>query len=314
MGVPILPPDINGSDLAFKVTPDGVRFGLRAVKNVGEGAIASILECRAHSGQLSSLYPLCEEVDLRLVNKRVFESLIKAGAFDSTLPPSSRRAASGRAQLAALVDRALEHGNRFQRDRERGQTQLFETETANADPSVALPDVPAWTEAEQLGYEKESLGLYLSGHPIARYGDQLEAAGARAINSLEREKGAVMVGGIVSGYRPLKTKRGAAMAVFTLEDREGTREVVVFPKTYEKCAAELVVDRLVLVTGKLDTDEETARVLADDIRPIETLASQVGRTLLVRLTGARHNRTTFEALSELLQIHRGYGQTVQIQV
>jgi DNA polymerase-3 subunit alpha len=305
MGVPILPPDINGSDLAFKVTPDGVRFGLRAVKNVGEGAIASILECRAHSGQLSSLYPLCEEVDLRLVNKRVFESLIKAGAFDSTLPPSSRRAASGRAQLAALVDRALEHGNRFQRDRERGQTQLFETETANADPSVALPDVPAWTEAEQLGYEKESLGLYLSGHPIERYGDQLEAAGARAINSLAREKGVVMVGGIVAGYRPLKTKRGAAMAVFTLEDREGTLEVVVFPKTYEKCAAELVVDRLVLVTGKLDTDEETARVLADDIRPIETLASQVGRTLSVRLTGDRHNRTTFEALSELLQIHRG---------
>ncbi len=306
MGVSILPPDINGSDLAFKVTDDGVRFGLRAVKNVGEGAIASILECRSRAGRIASLYPLCEDVDLRLANKRVFESLIKAGAFDSTLPTAARRAvATGRAQLLALVDRALEHGNRFQRDRERGQTQLFETLTADADESMTLPDVPAWSESEQLGYEKESLGLYLSGHPVERYSDQLEAAGARTISSLRTGQGEVLVGGIIAGYRPLKTKRGAPMAVLTLEDREGTLEVVVFPKTYEKCATALAVDRLVLVNGKLDNDEETARVLADDVRPIETLAGSVGRTLSIRLTSARHTRATLEALNDLLRMHRG---------
>ena len=307
MGVPILPPDVNASELGFKVCPDGVRFGLTAVKNVGESAITSILSSREKTGRVTSLFPLCEEVDLRLVNKRVFESLIKAGAFDSTLPPSTRRPATRRAQLVALVDRALEHGGRLQRDRERGQTQLFESLTSpdGEDEPLALPDVPAWSEAEQLGYEKEALGLYLSGHPIERYGDQLEAAGARAISSLAPGAGTVLVGGIISGYRPLKTKRGAAMAVLTLEDREGSLEVVVFPKTYEKCATVLAADRLVLVTGKLDDDDEAVRVMADDVRPIESLTGSVGRTLSICLPPPLHDRQTLQALSDLFALHRG---------
>ena len=306
MGVPILPPDVNASDLAFKVGPDGVRFGLTAVKNVGEGAIASILKGRDRTGRIGSLFTLCEDIDLRLVNKRVLESLIKAGAFDSSVANGSRQPATRRAQLVALVDRALEHGGRLQRDRERGQTQLFESMgPADASDDVALPDVAAWSESEQLAHEKEALGLYLSGHPIDGYRDQLEAAGAQAITSLATSEPNVLVGGIISAYRPLKTRRGAPMAVLTLEDRGGSLEVVVFPKTYERCAPVLAPDRLVLVTGKLDKDEETARLMADEVRPIETLTGSVGRTLSIRLTSARHDRRTLQALAALFQVHRG---------
>ena len=307
MGVPILPPDVNASDLAFKVGPDGVRFGLTAVRNVGEGAIASILKGRERTGRIGSLFTLCEDIDLRLVNKRVLESLIKAGAFDSSLANGSRQPATRRAQLVAVVDRALEHGGRFQRDRERGQTQLFESmgPADGPDDDVALSDVAAWSESEQLAHEKEALGLYLSGHPIDGYRDQLEAAGARAITSLATSEPKVLVGGIISAYRPLKTRRGAPMAVLTLEDRGGRLEVVVFPETYERCGPVLAPDRLVLVTGKLDKDEETARLTADDVRPIETLTGSVGRTLSIHLTSARRDRRTLQALAALFQVHRG---------
>ena len=329
MGVPILPPDVNASDMAFKVSPKhGVRFGLIAVKNVGANAIASILDVRRETGRITSLFSLCEEIDLRLVNKRVLESLVKAGAFDSSVPEQrcadsqkdvgarltrspqptngSRGAARRRAQMVALVDRALEHGGHLQRDRDRGQTQLFGSlaHGDGAGDDVVLPDVPAWSESEQLANEKEALGLYLSGHPIDGYRDQLEAAGARTITSLAASEPQVLVGGIISGYRPLKTKRGALMAVLTLEDRDGSLEVVVFPKTYERCAPVLVADRLVLVTGKLDKDEETARLMADEVRPIESLAGG-GPTLSIHLTSARHDRETLQALADLFQVHRG---------
>ena len=307
MGVPILPPDVNASDLAFKVGPDGVRFGLTAVRNVGEGAIASILKGRERTGRIGSLFTLCEDINLRLVNKRVLESLIKAGAFDSSLANGSRQPATRRAQLVAVVDRALEHGGRLQRDRERGQTQLFESmgPADGPDDDVALSDVAAWSESEQLAHEKEALGLYLSGHPIDGYRDQLEAAGARAITSLATSEPKVLVGGIISAYRQLKTRRGAPMAVLTIEDRGGRLEVVVFPETYERCGPLLAPDRLVLVTGKLDKDEETARLTADDVRPVETLTGSVGRTLSIHLTSARRDRRTLQALAALIQVHRG---------
>jgi DNA polymerase-3 subunit alpha len=308
MGVPILPPDINASDLAFKVVPKGVRFGLTAVKNVGEGAVSSLLNGREHTGRISSLFTLCEDIDLRLVNKRVLESLIKAGAFDSV--QGSQQPAAHRARLVAVVDRALEHGGRLQRDRERGQTQLFESMGPADGPGddVALPDVAAWSKSEQLANEKEALGLYLSGHPIDGFRDQLEAAGARAITSLATSEPKVLVGGIISAYRPLKTRRGAPMAVLTLEDRGGSLEVVVFPKTYERCAPVLTPDRLVLVSGKLDKDEESARLMADEVQPIETLTASIGRTLSVHLTSTRHDRRTLEALAALFEVHRGPGR------
>ncbi|MEE2637106.1 MAG: DNA polymerase III subunit alpha, partial [Acidobacteriota bacterium] len=281
MGIPVLAPDLNASALGFRVTPNGVRFGLTAVKNVGESAVASLLACRKERGRIESLFTLCEEVDLRLVNKRVFESLIKAGACDSLLASEPRRAIPRRSRLLAIVDRALEYGGRVQRDRERGQAQLFGSidEQTGSEADVPLPEVAVWTKAEQLSFEKESLGLYLSGHPIDEQRDQLEAAGAKTVADLTPGDGTVLVGGIISVYRPRKTRQGSPMAVLTLEDRSGSLEVVVFPRTYERCVSVLAADRLVVVSGRLDKDEETARILADDIRSIESLTGSVGRTL-----------------------------------
>lgn len=310
MKVPVLPPDVNTSDMGFRVTPEGVRFGLMAIKNVGGGAIESILLRRTQLERIESLYALCEGVDLRLVNKRVLESLVKAGALDSTLSTSARSTSLGRAQLSAMIDRSLEHGNRFQRDRDLGQTQLFAILNGNSNDAdeVSLPEVEPWSRSQRLAGEKEALGLYLSGHPIDGYRDQLEATGARAISSLGTGGDNVLVGGIISGYRARKTKRGEPMAVMTLEDRVGSLEVVVFPKTYERCATVLAAERLVVVSGKLRRDDEIIKLTADDVRPIESLDTAVGRTLSIRLSSNQHGRETLEALADLLHAHRGPGR------
>jgi DNA polymerase-3 subunit alpha len=318
-GIPILPPDVNTSELAFTVTAEGVRFGLGAVKNVGEAAIASMIEARRQLGRITSLCLLCECLDLRLVNRRVFESLVKAGGFDSlaangrTLPPLALRP-----RLMAAIEAACEHGNRLQRDRDKGQAQLFEvqadsgaTEAGRAD-AFLLPDVEPWTEQQQLASEKEALGLYLSGHPVERFAQPLAAIGARntlgllpAEGSLPPRPQEITIGGVVASTRLLKTKKGDRMGVFTLEDQHGTVEVVVWPDTFAKAGALVEVDRMVLVTGKLEVDEETARVYASDIAPLETVTERAVREVTIRLTMPPHDRATFDALAALVAQHRG---------
>src|SRR4051812_33122094 len=192
--IPVLPPDINESQLRFTVDPSkGVRFGLTAIKNVGEGAIESLLEVRSKLGRITSLHALCEELDLRLANKRVFESLTKAGAFDSLAKAdpavASLPSAVSRPRLMAAIDAACEHGTRHQRDRNEGQAQLFggfgvDDQQGSPDQAPPLPAATPWTEQEQLAYEKETLGLYWSGHPTDRYAAELKEFGARTTAEL----------------------------------------------------------------------------------------------------------------------------------
>ena len=310
LGVPILPPDINSSELAFSVVDDGVRFGLGAVKNVGEGAVLSMLAVRKELGGIDSIYTLCEHVDLRLVNKRVLESLIKAGALDVLAagndPPSVRRA-----RLFAAVDRALEHGGRHQRDREKGQNQLFGgTSGPGDDPddatgAVPLPDAPAWTETQQLAGEKEALGFYMSGHPLERFGRDLTLFGARRVAELTGSEPDVWMAGIVSGLRPLKTRKGDRMAVFMLDDIDGSVEVVVFPETFGKHGSLIDTDAMLLVRGKLEKDDESARLVATELLPMAALMERTTREIAIHLKAPQHGRPTFEALAELLSRHRG---------
>jgi DNA polymerase-3 subunit alpha len=193
-GIPVLPPDINESQLRFTVTPHGVRFGLTAIKNVGEGAIDSLLAVRGTQGRIRTLESLCADLDLRLVNKRVFESLTKAGAFDSLAkdtPYAAVPSAALRPRLLAAVDTACEYGIRLQRDRSDGQAQLFGAgeddapgAAANGTGGLNLPAAAPWTEADQLRYEKETIGLYLSGHPVDRYAQALRTFGAKTVAEL----------------------------------------------------------------------------------------------------------------------------------
>lgn len=317
--IPILPPDVNSSQLAFAVTSHGVRFGLGAVKNVGEAAIASIIDARQQLGGITSLYSLCEYLDLRLVNRRVFESLVKAGAFDSMAGPAAPPP-SFRPRLMAAIEAACEHGNRLQRDRDKGQAQLFEVETDTGDPNggsggsaFRLPDADAWTEQQQLAFEKEALGLYLSGHPVERFAEPLSAIGARNTLSLVPAEGngaargsqEVVIGGVVASTRLLKTKKGDRMGVLMLEDQHGTVEVVVWPDTFAKTSPLIEADRMVLVTGRLEADEETARVYASDIVPLETVSERAVREVTIRLTMPPHDLATLDALAAVFAAHRG---------
>ncbi len=330
-GVPVLPPDINQSQLRFTVEAGkGVRFGLTAIKNVGDGAIESLLDVRRKQGRITSLVSLCEELDLRLVNKRVFESLVKAGAFDSLAdgtPHAALPSSALRPRLLAAIDSACEHGARAQRDREQGQAQLFgvfgdqSSAHGSGGAAVALPDAPPWTESEQLAFEKETLGLYWSGHPVDRYAAALKEFGAKSIAELAdaqasaRETGwgpggpkpidpDTSIGGIVAAVRPLKTKKGDRMAVFSLEDAGGSVEIVVFPETFGRCGHLIEAGGLVLVRGKLERDEETTRILASEIAPIEAVRERIAREVAIHLRKPA-DRPTLEALGEVFSRHRG---------
>jgi DNA polymerase-3 subunit alpha len=306
LGVPILAPDVNSSELRFTVVKDGVRFGLCAVKNVGEGAVQSVLDVRREVGRLDSLHTLCEHADLRLVNKRVLESLVKAGALDSLAPALAGDTRRLRARLFATVDRALEQGNRHQRDREKGQNQLFGGSDENgAITAIPLADAPSWTEAQQLAGEKEALGFYFSGHPLDRFAGDLKAFGARRVAELTEPLADVWTAGIVSALRPLKTKKGDRMAVFMLDDVAGNLEVVVFPETFGKHGSLIEADAMVLVRGKFEKDDESARIVATELQPISMLQERTTKEVAIHLSVPPHGRPTFEALAELLARHRG---------
>jgi DNA polymerase-3 subunit alpha len=296
---------VNASELRFTVVGAAVRFGLCAVKNVGEGAIQSILAVRRERGRIDSLFTLCEHVDLRLVNKRVLESLIKAGAMDS-LVEDGRAVASRRARLFAAVDRALEHGSRHQRDRDKGQSQLFGGSDGEAGgTAVPLLEAAPWSEVQQLAGEKEALGFYMSGHPLERFANEMKLFGARRIAELISSEADVWTGGIVSGIRPLKTKKGDRMAVFVLDDVGGNLEVVVFPETFGKHGALVEADAMLLVRGKFEKDDESARIVATELLPISALAERTTREVVIHLSGPSQARGTMEALAELLARHRG---------
>jgi DNA polymerase-3 subunit alpha len=235
----------------------------------------------------------------------VLESLIKAGAFDSIAPDAGPPCAR-RARLFAAADRAIDHGGRHQRDRDKGQHQLFGG--AGDDEAwtvVPLPDAAPWLDAQQLAFEKEALGLYMSGHPLERFADELKAFGGRRVGDLASSEADVWVGGIVSGIRALKTKRGERMAVFMLDDIAGSIEVVVFPEAFAKHATLVEADAMVLVRGKFEKDEESARLVATELLPMAALKERTTREVTIHLAVPPHGRPTFEALAALLSRHRG---------
>ena len=330
-GIPVLPPDVNESELRFTVEPNrGVRFGLTAIKNVGDGAVASLLSVRATKGRIRSLHALAEDLDLRLANKRVFESLVKAGAVDSLAECDPTLAGlpsqATRARLFAAIDAACDYGARAQRDRNEGQAQLFGgfggEETTTSVESPALPAVQPWSDAEQLAYEKESLGLYWSGHPVDRFSAELKDFGARSVLELAEAQPTASrdntwaasgpkpiepdtsVGGVVAACRLLKTRKGDRMAVFTLEDAGGGVEVIAFPEAYQRGASLIETGIMVLVRGKLERDEETVRILATEIVPLESLRERLAREVAIRVKMPA-DRRVFEELGEILSRHRG---------
>jgi len=256
MGLTILHPDVNRSFAAF--TPEGehIRFGLMGIKNVGLGAIERIVTERESYGEFRSLYDFCRRVTHQLVNKRVIESLIYAGAFDFTGVP--------RKQLQVMLENFFEQNPRL--SHQRNQLNLLEPELE--EELIPTRPVGEFSKKELLEQEKEYLGVYLSGHPLDEWMEKFRQNQVMTIAELEEEADGkeVLIGGVVIGWRTLTTKAGALMAAFRLEDLTGAVEVVVFPKLFEKVGAGFHPERIAIVKGRLQEEERGLKVLASQMR------------------------------------------------
>jgi len=305
MGIAVEAPDINVSDANFTPHGEAIRFGLAAVKNVGHNAIESIVAGRKQLGRYSSIYEFCEKVDLRLLNKRVLESLIKSGAMD---------ALGRRAQLMAVLDRAIEGAQKTQRDVESGQHGLFGVfqQEEVAQSNTKLPDTPEWDEHTRLANEKEILGFFISGHPLEKYRDKLQdlhALSTEEIAALKASTGKdenITTAGIITSIRVLKSKRGDFYAQGTLEDMSGSLEMLVFPEAYRKLQEKVKLEVPVLIRGGVRIEEGTnPKLTVNDINPLEDAKVPLPRSLRIRVPLETSSEATVDALHALCAQRKG---------
>jgi DNA polymerase-3 subunit alpha len=303
MGIPVLRPEVNASEAHFAVQDGQIRFGLSALKGVGQRAVEIIAAARAAGGPFRSLYDFCERVDARGCNRAVLEALIKAGAFDST--------GARRAQLAQALDAALAAGAGVHRDRASGQMSLLGgggLEPAAADAPPPLPDVPEWPENKILEFEKAVLGFYLTSHPLARHEKLIRGYSTCGSGALaELSDGAeVTIGGMIAGLKPTVTKKsGRRMARVIFEDLDGTVEAVAFPRTYESCSANLVVDNIVFLVGRVDRKLERPSIIIDEVLPLAEARAKLAGSAVLRLAEADLTDDFLAELQALVAAHRG---------
>jgi DNA polymerase-3 subunit alpha len=306
MGIAVLPPDINASERSFTVHDKSIRFGLGAVKGVGAAALESIVEVRREP-PFGSLQDFCERVNLQKVNKKVVEALIKCGAFDSL--------GGKRAQYLATLEEAMEVGQKSQREKALGQESLFGAEeivSAGGNGYGQLPAIEEWAENILLGFEKEALGFYITGHPLARHAAAIKRfATCDTAALVERaDKEEVKVCGIVAGLKELTTKKGDRMAFVTLEDLSGFVEMVVFPETYLAASELLKGEEPLLVSGTLDVGEETVKLMATEILPLREVKERMTTRVHFRLTTPGLDAGQLTALRDIMARHRGSCQAV----
>lgn len=269
MGIKVLPPDINSSEAAFSVDGDNVRFGLGAIKSVGETAVAVILKERERHGLFKDFFDFASRVDLTKVNKRVVENLIKSGSMDTF--------GYRRRQLLAIMDRALDAAAQDQHDRMTGQLSLFGGDTRQSAAAIPIPDLPEIPKDEVLRLEKELIGFYVTGHPLDAFRKVLSSMTgiARCTEEHYHDGERVTVGGLITGVRIRSTKKGERMATFMLEDLTGSIGVIAFPRTYGECRSQIEEDQPVAITGMLKFDEETPRLFANRIEPLREREKEI---------------------------------------
>ena len=266
----VLAPDINESLSDFTPVGEKIRFGLAAVKNVGEKAVEVILQSRNQDGAFASLFDFCRRVDTAAVNRRVIESLIKCGAFDSTQV--------SRARMVGGLDDAMKAGQAHQRDQASNQIDIFAmlgTPAKGAKKAGDVyPQVNEWSSQELLAFEKEALGFYITGHPLDKYDRALKRITNGTIAALKEraQAGEVRLGGVVSALRLRNTKKGDRYGSFNLEDKSGFIEVLAWPDTYKKCAELLGADDPIYLKGRLEVGEERMQVIASEITALSEAA------------------------------------------
>jgi len=298
-GIQVLPPDINESDKTFTVTGSKIRFGLAAVKNVGENAIESIIEAR-NNGKFSSLFEFCERVDLKKVNKRVIESLIKCGAFDST--------GAYRSRMMASLEDCVDYGQRLQKEKADPQIGLFDLQTdSHAINLPSMSEIDEWDEKALLAFEKESLGFYITGHPLSEYEDILEKFTNTNSSTLKEQNDGddVRIGGMIRNTKIIKTKKGDLMAFVTLEDLHGSVEIIVFSALYATVYDLLTEDSAILVRGHLQKDENSVKILADTVIPMDKAEERWSTSIHFNLDITRTDKALFEKLKDIFNRYPG---------
>jgi DNA polymerase-3 subunit alpha len=302
MGIAVLPPDVSSSGKDFTPDGQGIRMGLCAIRNVGAAAADSIIEARKAGGPFQNLYDLCERVDLTSVNRRILENLIKCGAMSSM--------AGNRAQLTAVLDGAMEAGQRAWKDRASGQAGLFGIVADQpAHEEHPLPLLPDWTPQQKLANEKEVIGIYVTGHPLDSYSDKVAELSTHATETLEGlERGAeVAICGILTGIQRKRNREGKLWAAMHLEDRTGSVEAMVFTTQYDRLLAALVEDQAVLVRGLvLPEDNGPPKISVQEIVPLEVARLNLPTLISIRIpVGMNGSVDKAEALNQLFARKRG---------
>ena len=305
MGIAVEAPDINVSDANFTPHGESIRFGLAAVKNVGGNAIESIVAARKKLGRFKSIFEFCEHVDLRLLNKRVLESLIKSGAMDSF---------GRRVQLMAVLDKAMEQGQKVQRDAEFGQHGLFGVfqQEEIAEQNGKLPNVPDWDEHTRLAAEKEILGFFISGHPLDRYRDKLvdfQALSTEEIAAMTNSTGkdeTITTAGMITNVRVLKSKRGDFYAQAMLEDMSGSIDMIVFPEAFKRIGEKVKLEVPVLIKAGVRIEEgANAKITAAEIIPLDEAKIPLPRAIRIRIPLEDSGESTVDNLHALFLERRG---------
>jgi DNA polymerase-3 subunit alpha len=304
MEIPVEPPNINVSDAYFTPHGSAIRFGLAAVKNVGRNAIESITSARKELGRFGSLFEFCEKVDLRLLNKRVLESLNKAGALDDF---------GYRAQIMAVLDKAMERAQKTQRDAEMGQHGLFgvfQEEDSNGS-GEKLPNVPEWDEHQRLANEKEVLGFFITGHPLEKYKDKLEDFRALSVETISAmtkgtDRDELNTAGMVSNVRVLKSRKGDLYAQAVLEDMTGTIEAVVFPDAYKRLQTIMKQEIPMLVRASVRVEEgANPKVIITGLTPLEEAKPKLPRSIRIRVPLDTATEATVDALHAICDERKG---------
>ena len=301
--IEVRPPDINESVKDFSVKDDIIRFGLAAVKNVGESALDSIIEERDKNGKFTSLPDFCNRVDSRRVNSRVIESLIKSGSFDSL--------GYKRSQYFAILEKAMEQAKAVQRDLQSGQMSLFAVAPQASSPveatAIVMPDLPEWEERKKLAFEKETVGFYITGHPLDGAIQEINTVIDCSIQELKEwpENQPVRIGGLLRSVKKHKSKKGDPMAFLTVEDIYESIEVVVFPEPYRRCEALLSSTDPVIVQGKVQQDERGPKIIAESIDSLAEAREKYTESARIRLESDKLSRQQMEKVKGTLYQYHG---------
>jgi DNA polymerase-3 subunit alpha len=306
MNISILPPDVNESDLYFTPVGESIRFGLAAIKNVGENTAKAIRESKLSAGDFKSLYDFCERIEPRFLNKRVFESLIKCGAMDSLGP---------REAMAASVDDAIAAIQRASRSRESGQHGLFGAGNAAEEHiTFMLRDAAPWSEEERLASEYAMLGFYVSGHPLEKYGSRLTEWGTLRLEEVEGQRNGkeISVAALIVGTRPMRSKKGARWGIFTLQDMTGVQELLAFPESFAKHEQILKPGNPLLLKVRVQIEEAGIRLSLQEARRLEDIVERQSakQEFRVRLPIAAMNEDSLDRLEQLFASAPGMSQVV----